>query len=209
MILNVPMSRVLQLMIAALAIGLAGCEKPIDVDTERRPAWVERETAKEKVFLREFLTGATKDRGVTQVQFYDGWYKVEEDPKTGGAWRWMGARGIVRLLTKPAGATEVHDMELRLFGWVSYEHIGLLTQRMSFAVNGHILGYFDPPREAFEHVILVPKWLLEHSDWVDFVITVANTVRPNGDWRDLGFATTGFHWKPVQPAPPAQPAPQN
>ena len=191
------MTTVVRLGTVLLALGLFGCDKAVDVDVLRRPAWVGQLTASKNAHLRQFLLGATLYEGGPQVQFYDGWYDVEDDPETGSAWRWMGQHGIIRLRTKPAGAAEVHDMELRLFGWVSYEHVGMLTQRMQFAVNGHILGYLDPPKASFEHVLFVPRFLLERSEWVDFSITVANTARAKGDWRDLGFATTGFHWTPV------------
>ena len=54
------------------------------------------------------------------------------------------------------------------------------------------------PHESGLVPIIVPRSLLGDDDWVDLTISVANTARPHGDWRDLGFATTGFQWKPVE-----------
>jgi len=176
--------------VALLASALCGCSR--DQDEKRRAAWIHEQTAANNLYLLDFLNRPG------EVEFYDGWYNVEHDPKTGGAWRWMERRGIVRLVTKPQGLKQAQDMELKIFGWVPHEHVGFRTLGMEFSVNGHVLGRFDPPKGPFEHTIFVPRWLLEHSARVDFVITVANTARPNGDWRDLGFASTGFHWKPVQ-----------
>ena len=191
------MSRCL-LGLASCAALLAGCHsrdgvrEPPDQDFERRPAWVNAQTAEKKLFVRDFLS-----RGSDWYEFYDGWYPAESDAKSGGAWRWMEKRGIVRLQTKTQGVTRARAMELRLFGWVPDDQVGFRKIQLEFAVNGHVLERFDPPHGPFEHPILVPRELLDYSDWVDFVITSTNTARPNGDWRDLGFATTGFHWTPA------------
>jgi hypothetical protein len=173
-------------------LASAGCKGARDEDWERRPAWVASQTASNKLYQRDFLT-----RGGDWYDFYDGWYPPENDPKAASAWRWMERRGIIRLQTKTGGATVARDMNLELFGWVPHEHVGFRSNQLEFSVNGHVLGRFDPPKAAFNYTIVVPRSLLEQSDWVDFVITATNTARPNGDWRDLGFATTGFHWTPV------------
>lgn len=184
---------------AALLAGCAaGCDSrdpvrdPRDQDIDRRPAWVNAQTAQKKLFLRDLLS-----RGGDWFEFYDGWYPAEADPKTGSAWRWMDKRGIIRLQTKTEGVPRARDMELRIYGWVPTENLGFRKIQLEFAVNGHVLERFDPPTGPFEHAILVPRFLLDRSDWVDFVIASTNTARPNGDWRDLGFATTGFHWTPA------------
>jgi hypothetical protein len=176
---------------------IGGCGGKGDPDVERRREWLARRTEAEKAYLQAVLNG-TDD-----IQFYDGWYNLEHDPKTHGAWRWMGRRGIVRLRTKLGGVPTAQDMELHVFGWVPHEHAPLRQLQMELAINGQVLERFDPPPAAFEHVLLVPKQLLEHSEWVDFAITVANAPRPPGDGRELGFSTTGFHWKPAaaRPAP--------
>jgi hypothetical protein len=188
---------VVTLAVAATLIGAAGCKPdssaPDDQDILRRRAWVHAQTAEEKLFVREHLTHSDGN-----YEFGDGWYWTEYDPKTRGAWKWMERKGIIRLRTRIGAATRPSDMELTLYGWVTQENLGLRTQQIELAVNGHVLERFDPPKNAFEHKLIVPRHLLEHSTWVDFTITVANTVRPNGDWRDLGFATTGFQWKPVE-----------
>jgi hypothetical protein len=191
-------SRLLALLglLGSLALGSAvlGCEGAPDhrdADLGRRKQWIQEQTVANNFYLLELL-----NRPGT-FEFTDGWYAVEQDPKTHGAWRWMERRGIVRIMTKPDDAPEARDMDLKIFGWVPYEHAGTLSLSMEFAVNGHVLERFEPPRETFEHTIRVPKRLLDRSDYVDFVITVANAVRPAGDWRDLGFATTGFRWTPA------------
>lgn len=170
---------------------LGGCGRNVDPDTDRRREWLARRTEVEKAYLQAVLNG-TDD-----IQFYDGWHNLEYDPKTRGAWRWMGRRGIVRLRTRVGGARSPEDMDLHVFGWVPHEHAPLRQLQMEFAINGQVLERFDPPAASFEHVLRVPKELLEHSEWVDFVITVANAPRPVGDGRELGFSTTGFFWKPA------------
>lgn len=173
--------------LGALALGCGNR----DEDRQRRFDWIHEQTAENKLYVREFLSRSGN------YEFYDGWYPVEADPKTGGAWRWMEKRGIIRLRTTIGDAKVPTDMEMKLFGWVPHEHVGFRVIQMEFAANGHVLERFDPPKASFEHSIIVPKWLLENSDWIDFTITVSNTARPNGDWRDLGFGTSGFHWTPV------------
>jgi hypothetical protein len=172
----------------------AGCGGPArDQDSERRPAWINAQTAKNNLFLRDFLT-----RPADWYEFYDGWYPAEQDAKTGSAWRWMEHRGIIRLNVHAGGARQPCDMKLELFGWVPLDHVGFRSAQLEFMVNGHVLGRLAPPdSHPFTHTLVVPAHLLERSDWVDLVITTTNAPHPNGDWRELGFATTGFHWTPV------------
>lgn len=174
----------------ACAAGPA-CKGTEDVDARARPEWVHEQTVRDHCYLREFLNGTA------DMQFYDGWYTIENDPKTCGAWRWMERRGILRLRT-PSGTAAGKDMQVTVFGWVPFDDVGFRTVHLEFAVNGHVLDRFEPTSAApFEHVFVVPKWLLAASDWVDLSITVTNTAKPRGDWRDLGFATTGIVWKPT------------
>jgi hypothetical protein len=175
---------------AVFGVLAVGCAKPHDQDIDRRPVWVHEQTVANNLWVREILTRPDKN------EFYDGWYPVEFDPKTGGAWRWMEKRGIIRLRTRIDGAPAI-DMQMKLFGWVPHEHVGLRVIQMELMANGHVLERFDPPKGTFEHSVIVPKWLLSQSEYIDFTITVTNTGRPGGDWRDLGFATTGFHWTPA------------
>ncbi len=183
------MAAAVTVLLTASTLGCKGGDP--DQDRQRRFPWIQEQTKSKKLFGREFLSYSST------YEFYDGWYPVETDPKTGFAWRWMEKRAIIRLRTVPGIAPGAQDMELKLDGWVPQEHIGLRKIILEFAVNGHVLGRFDPPKGSFQVPVFVPRWLLEHSDWVDFVITVSNTARPNGDWRDLGFATTGFQWTPA------------
>ena len=176
--------------LAALGALSSGCANR-DPDRQRRFDWVQKQTNDNKLWVRHFLSRPG------EYEFGDGWHWPEADPKAGSAWRWMDKRGIIQLRTKPGGLTEARDMELKFFGWVPYEHVGFRRLMLEFAVNGHVLDRYDPPKGSFEHSIIVPKSLLEHSDWVDFVITVANVARPPNDWRELGVGTSGFHWKPV------------
>ena len=175
--------------VALLGLVLASCGER-DADTDARARWIGEQTAAHKLWVRQALNGSD------EVAFEDGWYNLENDPKAGGAWRWMTGRGVLRLRTKLGDAPAPVDMQLVVFGWIPHENIGFRSQHMTFAANGHVLEEFDPPPESFEHAVEVPAALLSGGKYIDFVITVTNTTRPNGDWRDLGFATTGFHWKP-------------
>lgn len=179
-------------LVASLLCGCGRGRGRGDQDAERRPQWIHEQTAANNRYVLDFLNRPG------DIEFYDGWYAVEHDKNTGGAWRWMDRRGIVRLATKVHGLAQARDMELKVFGWVLHEDAGYRKLQMEFAINGHVLERFDPPRGSFEHVIFVPRWLLEHSAKVDFVITVTHALHPRGDWRELGFATTGFHWTPVE-----------
>lgn len=184
--------RRLWLYAAVLCTAGTGCKAAEDVDAKERPAWVHEQAGKNHCYLREFLNGNA------DMQFYDGWYPLESDPKTGGAWRWMDRRGIVRLRTTTFETAKPTDMRITIFGWVPFDDVGFRTVHMEFAVNGHVLDRFEPVSSApFEHAFLVPRWLLGASEWVDLSITVSNTAKPRGDWRDLGFATTGILWKPT------------
>lgn len=174
----------------ASSSSLLGCHRSPD-DSAVRSKWLHEQASAHHWYVREALNG-TPD-----IHYYDGWYAPEADPKTGGAWRWMDRRGIVRLRTRVAGHAEATDMTVTLNGWVPWESVGLRTNTLEVSVNGHVLETFDPPHETFAHTVFVPRFLLEKSDWVDLVITAANTARPRGDWRDLGFCTTGLIWKPA------------
>jgi hypothetical protein len=183
-------TRLTMLALGVVAALLGACKRN-DPDWDRRSAWIQRQTAENNLFVRDVLT-----RDGFDYQFHDGWYPAENDRKAGGAWRWMDKRGVVRLRTGLPNQSP-RDMQLTIFGWVPHEHVGFRSLQMEFAVNGHVLGRFDPPPRSFEHVLRVPRALLQGDDYVDLVISVTNTAKPSGDWRDLGFATTGFHWKPV------------
>lgn len=177
-------------VLGACALLLVGC-KNRDQDRQRRFDWVQEQTNANNLHVRHFLS-RTGDS-----EFADGWYPAEHDQKSGGAWRYMDRRGIIRLRTVPGNAKTASDMEFKLAGWVHWEHVGERYIQLEFAVNGHVLGRFDPPKKSFEHTIFVPRFLLEQSEYVDFVITATNTTRAPGDARDLGMGTSGFHWTPV------------
>lgn len=175
-------------LIAAGACALLACNKR-DTDVKRRDEWIAHETATHDVYLRRFLNG-TPD-----VVYFDGWYPLEHDPKTGGAWRWMRQRSITRL----RAPKQAKDMTVTVWGWTAYEFVGDgHTLHMDFYVNGRLLEHFEPPAKLFHHTIFVPKYLLENSEWVDLVIRVANWAVPRGDWRSLAFATTGIIWQPAE-----------
>ncbi len=189
-------TRLARLARLAALLGLVlltcGCGSRRDEDVDRRTAWLNARTQANHLYLRDFLT-----RGADWYEFYDGWYATEQDPKIGSAWRWMDKRGVIRLWTKTGPEQIARDMKLQIFGWVPHDLVGLKSTRLEFSVNGHVLERFDPPSTPFDHTIFVPRWLLGPTNWVDFVISAANTGHADGDWRNLGFATTGFHWTPV------------
>jgi len=172
------------LRVLACTALIVACRR--DEDEQSRTKWIADETAKHNVYLRQFLNG-TPD-----IVYFDGWYPLENDPKTGGAWRWMDRRSITRLRTSVGAGG---DMNVVVYGWTAHEHLGVRTAHMDFAINGYVLDHFEPPETSFVHTIFVPRSLLDKSEWVDFAITVANTATPRGDWRNLGFATTGIIWK--------------
>jgi hypothetical protein len=182
-----------KLVVSFAAVLLFGCgEKKEDRDFYARRQWLAEKAFAHDTHLRAFLNG-TRD-----MVFYDGWYGIEHDPATNSAWRWMSEKGIVRFRTRPEGRP-LSDVEVKVHGWVPYEHVGARSTTLYFRVNGHELERFEPPRRPFEHTVFVPRWLLENTEWVDFTIIAANTARPREDWRDLGFATTGLLWTPIEP----------
>jgi hypothetical protein len=196
------------IVLVVLVLAASGCESsrrdpratfvsPEDTPgAQARRAWAEKETASRSWYLRDFLNGKR------DIEFFDGWYDPEFDRTRGAAWRWMERRGIVRLRTRVEGQADFQDMSLTVFGWVpSPAKLGPRGQSMEFAVNGRVLGYYVPPDGSFEYTLRVPKELLTESEFVDFAITVANAAPPSGgDWRDLGFCTTGVVWKPSTPS---------
>src|SRR5262245_15892115 len=94
------------------ALTVVGCEPTTDSDVEARNAFIDTQTSARKLWLRRFLNG-TED-----MVFYDGWYDAEIDPATGGAWRWMDRRGIVKMRTTKGTDREGSDMVLTVHGWV-------------------------------------------------------------------------------------------
>ena len=186
---------------ASLAFGLVaallvGCKSRGDDDADRRLAWIAEKTRADESWGHDFLRRAG-DSKYHDAIFYDGWSAAELNPNTKFAWRSAGRRGIIRLRTKTNGDSVARDMDLELTGFVPHEHMSVSRLQLEFAVNGHVVNRFDPPAETFTHHIFVPHWLLDHSEWVDFSITAANVVSLPGDWRELGFATTGFRWLPA------------
>lgn len=185
------MSGVPKLAVAgALALALGGC-RGADDEARERSSWIHARVGEHSWYVREALNGTAN------IDYFDGWYTPEHDPTTGGGWRWMDRRSITRLRTRIDGASEPRDMTLTIYGWTPWKDMDLRTSRLEFTVNGHVLETFDPPHESFVHELFVPKGLLGDAEWVDFVITAANTAQPRGDWRDLGFCTTGFLWTPA------------
>jgi hypothetical protein len=175
-----------------VSTGMLGCE-PVDPDRVARAEWIRAVGDDAGVGLRAVLNGTGA------VQYHSGFYPLEYDPESHGAWRWMSRRGIIRLKThKSRRQPHATDMDLEVFGWVPMEPKELRTFHLEFSLNGHVLGRYEPESsKLFSQKFSIPKDLIDNAEWVDLVITVANTVRPANDWRDLGFATTGVIWQPV------------
>jgi hypothetical protein len=179
---------------ALLAVALAaGCSRQ-QSQREARHTWVTEQSRKNPLdALRLELSGTP------ELDFLDGWYPVEHDVESGIAWRWMGRRAIVRLRLLD-GAEAVHedcehcDVELSIHGWIPHEHLGLAARRLTSLVNGHVLDEFEPPNERFVRTFVVPAQLLAAGESLELALVVANTVRPQGDERQLGFATSGITW---------------
>ena len=80
--------RRLWLYAAVLCTAGTGCKAAEDVDAKERPAWVHEQAGKNHCYLREFLNGNA------DMQFYDGWYPLESDPKTGSLFFISCAAGV-------------------------------------------------------------------------------------------------------------------
>lgn len=173
-------------LLLLLAVAPA-CKRP-DPDEANRRVWLEDLTKSRQVVLRQVLNG----NGGTW--FYDGWFPIESDPKTGGAWRWQEKKSTTRFRTStiPPG----DPVRLSVFGWTDYSHLDVRTSHLDFFANGVRVDRFDTPATSFEHVVTIPRRLIGNDEWFDFSIVAANTAKPAGEWRDLGFATTGFIWRP-------------
>lgn len=179
--------------IVSLLLGTSACGTKAERDEHDdhvKRQWLNARSAEEH---RELVVHLNGDRS---RRFDDGWYTTEHERDGGGAWRWMGHHAIVRMQVpaKPA------DMKLSLYGWVPYGDMqDARTLQMQIAVEGHVLDTFFPPRGNFKREVLVPRAVLGEGGLVDVGLTVSNTVRPPGDWRDLGFATTGIFLAPADP----------
>lgn len=167
-----------------------GCGERAEREDPAKDKWLAARKAEEHRELAVHLEG---DR---YLRFDDGWYPEEHDRDGGGAWRWMGRRGIVRMrLRGPA-----MDLKMSVFGWVPYDDMfDARTLHMQFEVNGHVVDTFIPPHGTFQHDVIIPRALIGDGPEFDVAIDVANVVRPRGDWRELGFATTGIFLAPVGP----------
>lgn len=180
--------------VVLLATLVAGCGERVDPEATARETWLRAMSEDAGAGLRSVLNGNEN------VRFYSGWYTLEADSKSGNAWRWTGRKGILQLRTKPDHYPRAIDMQVEIFGWVPFDDSGLKTFHMEFSVNGHILDRYEPESsKLFSRKVFVPHQLLDHADWVDFVVNVSSTVQPVGDWRHLGFATTGLFWTPAPP----------
>lgn len=178
-------------VLGASFLGACSTER-VDADRESRATWLAAIGADAGVGLRQFLNGNEN------VRYYRGFYPMDWDKS--GAWRWMGRKGIIQLRTNPDHYPKVIDMQIEIFGWVPFDDSLIKKYHFEYSVNGHVLDEYDPDSaKLFSRKIFVPKELLEHSEWVDFVVNVSETYRPAGDTRDIGFATTGVFWTPAGP----------
>jgi hypothetical protein len=174
--------------LAPILVALAaGCSPQLS-QSEARQAWVAEQSQKRPIDALRLALNGTRD-----VDFLDGWYAVEHDVESGRAWRWAGRRAIVRLRLL-GGAAPLGDMELSVHGWLPHEHLGLAARRLTSFVNGHMLDEFEPPSDRFVRTFIVPEQLLSVGEPIELALVVANTARPQGDGRELGFATSGITW---------------
>lgn len=131
----------------------------------------------------------TNPAGLARRGFRDGFYP--EEFGEGRRWRWMGARGEVRLSNDGAAR------QLRIGGWLPTEYMSdKPTIRIS--LGAHTLGQFVENAREFEWKYVVGPDLLGPAPAVTLVIETSETVKAPGDPRDLGVSIDRLDWEPVR-----------
>jgi hypothetical protein len=178
----------------ALAVALgAGCSAP-QSQRDRSEARVQERAPETPVDAQRLALS-----GTSEIEYVEGWFPVEHDAER--AWRWMGKRAVVRLRLAGAAAGPRSDVALTVLGWVPHEYLGGAARELRFDVGGQRLDTFEAPADRFEHTFTVPAALLDTEGRIELAIEAANAVKPPGDERELGFATSGFTWQPAVVAP--------
>ncbi len=120
-----------------------------------------------------------------QVEFGDGWFGWEQAPD-GSSWRWMGAKGVLRLENRH------REEKLSVAGWMP-RAAGGEPPALGIFINGTFVGRFETEL-SFTHQLTVPADLQGTAERFEVTLEASTTIRPARDPRDLGFCLTEVRW---------------
>jgi hypothetical protein len=119
------------------------------------------------------------------IQFGAGWFEMERSPD-GRTWRWMGAKGSLRLPNRH------RDTKLSLKGWMPRAELGP-TPALHIFVNGDLFADIETEL-AFTHELVITKELQGQAEEFDVTLVTSTTTRPGQDPRDLGLCLSEITW---------------
>src|SRR5262249_54375980 len=128
-----------------------------------------------------------------RVDFGKGFSSLERDH--GNVWRWMGARGEVRLGRRIVAAEEssARPYRLRITGFLARDHMQR-APNVRVTLADRVLGTFSPNGNNFDQAWTVPADLVHLAANAPLVIETDSVVHLAGDERDLGLAISVVDW---------------
>lgn len=133
-----------------------------------------------------------------RLDFGSGFYDMERD--LNGSWRWMGARGEVRVGRRvmAAGDNIARPYRLRIVGWYDNDHVQR-PPTIRVSIGDRLVGTFSPEGQRFDQAWTVPADLARTAASVPVVIETDSVVHVGGDTRDLGLAIAIVDWQALPP----------
>jgi hypothetical protein len=165
-------------MVVVVVTGLAlGCSRARDEQDLRPPPG----------FVPPPVRPLVKNpAGAGRIGYGAGFY-LQEVGAAGETWRWMAARGEVRL------RNDGRARRLRLAGWIPLEYTHQ-PSRIRISVEGHALDDFVQTAREFDKRYVVQPAVLGSAPSVVLVIETDRTIVAPGDTRPLGLSVETLGW---------------
>lgn len=175
-------------MLWAGALALGGCGQPSELAADLKPppgfSPPPVQTPK-KVPLR-----------ADRLDFGNGFASLEHD--RGSSWRWMGARGEVRLGRRMLAAegSAARSYRLRIVGWFGRDKMQR-APTIRVTLGDRLVGSFSPEGDSFDQAWTVAADLARTTADAPLVIETDTVVHAPGDDRDLGLAISAIDFQPL------------
>jgi len=133
-----------------------------------------------------------------RLDYGSGFYGMERD--LSGSWRWMGARGEVRVGRRmmAAGDNLARPYRLRIVGWYDLDEMKR-PPTIRVSIGDRLVGTFTPEGHRFDHAWTVAADLAPKAADLPVVIETDTVVHAAGDSRDLGLAIAMVDWQALPP----------
>jgi hypothetical protein len=170
-------SKLILLITLTLLVTVSGCRR--DEDKDLLPP-----------FAKSPQPSTTLESD-TEIKFISGWHDLETDVN-GQSWRWMGKRGELHVRNQNL------NMKLQIRGWAPVELLKTAST-IQITLNGRLLETFTAPAGHFTKEYLVQREMQGAEEFSTLILEASNTITPENDTRELGYALTTVAWKPAKP----------